>query len=66
MPEEKIRIRYHRALAMIPKLIDVCDKILIYDNSDRPSLIYSKTNSAAEMFPNRNWSELELRELLGL
>jgi len=66
VPEDKIRARYHRALALIPELIDVCDKMLVYDNSDRPSLIFSKTGSNIEVFSNCNWSGPALSKLFGL
>ena len=64
VPEDKIRARYRRALALLPKLIGVCDKILVYDNSDKPSLIFSKGNAYSEMFPNGYWPEAELKLLL--
>lgn len=64
--EDKIRTRYHRALALLPALIDVCDKILIYDNSDKPSLIFRKEYAYVEIFTNSHWSKPELRKLLGL
>ena len=66
VPEDKIRSRYHRALALLPRLIPVCDKILIYDNSDTPKLIFKKENAFSEYYPNAFWSEDKLRTLLGL
>ena len=66
VPEDKIRARYHRALALLPQLIHVCDKILVYDNTDIPSLIFSKENAYSEVFPNSHWPESALRKLLGL
>ena len=64
VPEEKIRTRYHKALALLPEIIDVCDKILIYDNSDKPVLIFCKADSKAEIFPTNIWSESEILKLL--
>ena len=64
VPEDKIRTRYHRALALIPRLLNVCDKILIYDNSDTPTFIYRKENEKTSIFPNELWSETDLRQLL--
>ena len=64
VPEEKIRARYHRALALLPRLIDACDKILVYDNSDMPSLIYCKENAIKDAFPNNCWPEAKLKALL--
>jgi predicted ABC-type ATPase len=66
VPEDKIRARYQRALALLPRLIAVCDKILIYDNSDRPSLVFRKENTYFEIFSNSHWTETKLRELLKL
>jgi predicted ABC-type ATPase len=72
VPESKIRARYHRALILLPRLIEICDKILIYDNSadipsgDIPTLIYSKINSCSEIFPNGHWSKPALQKLLQL
>ena len=66
VPEDKIRQRYHRALSLLPRLIAICDKVLVYDNSDKPHLIYSKENTRSIVFPNEYWSELQLRTLCGL
>lgn len=66
VPEDKIRVRYHRALALLPQLIDVCDKILLYDNTDTPSLIFNKESAHMKIFPNSYWPEPALRSLLRL
>ena len=43
VPEEKIVIRYDRALALVKNLIQVCDICHIYDNSaGRPFRIFKK------------------------
>ena len=65
VPEDKIRSRYHRALALLPKLISVCDKILIYDNTEAPALIFKKENTWSELFPNALWPYEKLNALLG-
>jgi len=65
VPEDKIRTRYHRALALIPRLLSVCDKILVYDNSDKPTLIFHKANGIVSTYPNDLWTETELQQLLG-
>jgi predicted ABC-type ATPase len=64
VPEDKIRARYHRALALIPRLLGVCDKILIYDNSDKPTLIFRKEKGVTSIHPNDLWSESALQQLL--
>jgi len=64
VPEDKIRSRYTKALKLLPKLINICDKILIYDNSIMPSLIYKKDDNGNEYYPNKIWSMGKLKELL--
>ncbi|MCL1848086.1 MAG: zeta toxin family protein [Clostridiales bacterium] len=66
VPEDKIRSRYHKALALLPQIITICDKILIYDNTDVPSLIFRKENTFSEYFPNALWPEERLKALLNL
>jgi len=50
VPEDKIRKRYHKALALIPQLLAICDKILIYDNSNTPTLIFHKKTQSTQFF----------------
>lgn len=66
VPEDKIRVRYHRTLALLPKVIAVCDKTLVYDNSVMPCLIFSKEDGQSKLYPNDYWSEAALQKLLGL
>ena len=63
VPEDKIRSRYFRALALIQRLARVCDKLLIFDNSEFPSLIYNKDNIKTSIYPNRFWPEQAIRDL---
>ncbi|MCL2337920.1 MAG: zeta toxin family protein [Firmicutes bacterium] len=65
VPEDKIRARYHRALALLPQLVQVCDKMLVYDNSVQPVLLFSKEWTEAEFFPHAYWPTPALRKLLG-
>ena len=64
VPEDIIRSRYSKALKLLPRLLEVCDKILIYDNSIMPSLIYKKDDDGIEYYPNEIWSMEKLKELL--
>ena len=66
VPEDKIRTRYHRATALIPRLVKLCDKFLLYDNSEMPTLIFRKENTDNIIFPNDLWSEDKLYELLNI
>ena len=64
VPEEKVRSRYRRALELIPRLMSVCDKLLIYDNTDKPALVVRKYGDKTEIFPNDYWTKAALRKLL--
>ena len=64
VPEDKIRSRYSKALELLPKLIDICDKILIYDNSIMPVLVFRSDRYGSEYFPNTIWPIEELKKLL--
>ena len=65
VPEGKIRKRYQRALVLLPQIVSVCDKILIYDNSVSPALIFDK-NSYPSIFPTGIWPKEQIERLLGL
>jgi len=64
VPENKIRSRYAKALKFLPQVIDVSDKMLIYDNSVMPSLIFMKNESGIHYFPSEIWPIERLKKLL--
>ena len=64
VPEDKIRKRYVKALKLIPQVIDVCDKMLVYDNSILPFLVYKKNKDRNEYFPSKIWPIQKLKALL--
>ena len=64
VPEDKIRLRYHRALALIPRLLATCDKVLIYDNSVTPTLIFRKEDTDSAIYPSDLWSDGDIRRLV--
>ncbi|MDR0496901.1 MAG: hypothetical protein LBH42_04740 [Treponema sp.] len=64
VPEDKIRSRYVKTLNLLPKLIDICDKILIYDNSVSPNLIFKKEAKKIDYFQTEIWPTEKLKELI--
>jgi predicted ABC-type ATPase len=64
VPESKIRSRYIKALKQLPQIIDVCDKLLIYDNSVTPFLIFIKDEKGIIYFPSEIWPIEKLKKLL--
>ena len=64
VPEDKIRVRYHRALALIPRLARVCSQLLIYDNSVQPTLILKQENGKTSIYPTHLWSRAAIKKLV--
>ena len=65
VPEDKIRARYQKALGLIPQLLNVCDNFLLFDNSDRVSMIFRKEGNITSTHPNKYWSDIAIQQLLG-
>ncbi|MCL2879172.1 MAG: zeta toxin family protein [Treponema sp.] len=63
VPEDKIRSRYDKALKLLPGLINICDRIFVYDNSVIPSLIYKKDENGSRFFPTEIWPIEKLNKL---
>lgn len=65
VPEDKIRSRYDKALALIPELIPVCDIINIYDNTLEPFRIFSKKKGTYRLWENAFWNKEKIMKLTG-
>lgn len=66
VPEDKIRSRYQKSLALIPELIKVCDVLHIYDNTDEPFRIFKKRKEELFFWENENWDKSEISDLTGV
>lgn len=66
VPEDKIISRYEKALDLIPELINVCDVMHIYDNSDVPFRIFKKRKTELFFWVNEYWSEKNIHDLVKL
>ena len=66
VPEEKIRSRYKKALALIPELVEVCDVMHIYDNSSLPFRIFKKRKTEYFYWENEYWSMDKIHGLVGI
>lgn len=66
VPEEKIRSRYNRALALIPQLVEVCDVLHIYDNTKEPFRIFKKRKDVYFCWSNQYWSDNDIERLSGI
>lgn len=66
VPEDKIRLRYGRALRLIPELVDLCDIMHIYDNSIQPFRIFKKRKQEFFFWENDIWKKEQIEELTGI
>lgn len=62
--EEKIRSRYKKSLANIKRLMEICDILHVYDNTEEPMRIIRKHKDDISIFPNEFWDEDRILSLL--
>lgn len=66
VPEDKIRSRYSKALALIPQLVEVCDILHVYDNTKEPFRIFKKRKDICFHWENKYWDFEKISELTGI
>jgi predicted ABC-type ATPase len=66
VPEEKIRSRYDKALALIPEFVGICDILHIYDNTQEPFRIFKKRKDIYYRWSNQYWSNDNIKKLTGI
>lgn len=66
VPEEKTRQRYERALKLIPQLVDACDVLHLYDNTEAPFRIFKKRKDVYYRWTNDFWNSEEIEKLTGI
>ena len=66
VPEEKIRSRYEKAIQLIPRLVDICDIMHIYDNTHNPFRIFKKRKDVFYYWENSFWSYDDISKLTGI
>lgn len=62
--EEKIKSRYQKSLSNIKYLMEICDILHVYDNTEEPVRIIRKHKDDISIFPNTLWSEERILSLL--
>lgn len=60
----KVIERYYKSINNIKKLLDVCDIMHVYDNTDTPQRIIRKHKDDLSIYPNEYWSEQDIIDLL--
>ena len=63
VPEDKIKSRYFKALNLIPKLIELCDIVHIYDNTNVPFRIFKKRKDEYYHWENKYWNFSDIEKL---
>ena len=66
VPEDKIKSRYEKALNLIPELIEICDIVHIYDNTNVPFRIFKKRKDVYYHWENKYWSYSDIEKLTGI
>ncbi len=66
VPEDKIRSRYSKALALIPQLVEVCDILHVYDNTKEPFRIFKKRKDIYFHWENKYWDFEKISNLTGI
>lgn len=66
VPEDKIRTRYTKALALIPELVSICDILHIYDNTQEPFRIFKKRKNIYYHWENSFWKSEDIKNLSGI
>ena len=64
--EDKIRLRYIKALKLIPALVEICDILHIYDNTREPFRIFKKRKDIFYRWSNKYWSNDDIERLTGV
>ena len=62
--EDKIRSRYVKSLDNIKRMMEICDILHVYDNTEEPVRIIRKHNDDISIFPNKLWDEERILNLL--
>ena len=63
VPEDKIKSRYFKALDLIPKLIEFCDIVHIYDNTNVPFRIFKKRKDVYYHWEDKYWKYSDIEKL---
>ena len=63
VPEAKIKSRYYKALDLIPELVEICDIVHIYDNTNIPFRIFKKRKDVYYHWENKYWKYSDIEKL---
>lgn len=63
---EKIKVidRYYKSIDNIKKLLEICDIVHVYDNTETPIRIIRKHKEDLSIYPNEYWNEKDILRLI--
>lgn len=61
---DKIVARYYKSLNNIKCLMELCDILHVYDNTEEPVRIIRKHKEDISIFPNELWTEDKILSLI--
>ena len=60
----KVVERYYKSINNIKELLDICDIMHVYDNTETPKRIIRKHKDELSIYPNEYWSEQDILALM--
>ena len=60
----KVVDRYYKSINNIKELLDICDIMHIYDNTEEPKRIVRKHKDDLSIYPSEYWSETDILNLI--
>ena len=66
VPKNKIKTRYNKSINLIPKLIELCDILHIYDNTTYPFRIFKKRKDIYYHWQNEVWNYADIEKITGI
>ena len=61
----KVIERYYKSINNIKELLEICDIMHVYDNTEIPQRIIRKHKEDLSIYPNEYWIEQDILELFG-
>lgn len=61
----KVVKRYYKSINNIKELLEICDIMHVYDNTQIPQRIIRKHKEDLSIYPNEYWTEQDILELFG-
>ena len=60
---DKVGKRYYKSINNIKELLEICDIMHVYDNTETPQRIIRKHKEDLSIYPNEYWGEQDILEL---